>query len=355
MAHEFRSGAKLPEERRLAKQLGVSRFTIRQALSVLDAQGLVQRVPNKGTFVTGTGSQNRWFSSAPAILLVRAGPVAASTGPPPGTYYARIYDGVEQAAKSMGLELKVEGIVSPVSVPLQRYHPPQPSEVGGVLVCGTFDEQYISMFRSERAPVVAIDYWSSSLETDCVAVDVDAEASAIVDHLVSRGHTSLGFVGVVRYDRQRDIWELDPDIRRLLGSLRHYGPLRGIQMRDEWIVMHHEGWQGQTLRGLLASKPRPTAIVCFSDDPTRATMRALKEVNLRCPQDISLITRGEPNIDGRQITCLAGDPEEMGRLAVRLLVERMKGQRTCTVKLAVCTRLLQGTSTGPAPSRKTAR
>ena len=34
--------------------------------------------------------------------------------------------------------------------------PPSPGEVGGVVLCGTYDEQYIEMFRSEQVP---LDQW----------------------------------------------------------------------------------------------------------------------------------------------------------------------------------------------------
>ena len=52
---------------------------------------------------------------------------------------------------------------------------------------------------------------------------------------------------------------------------------------------------------------------------------------------------------GRQATCLASNSEQMGQAAVRLLLERMKGQRTEAVKLAVASRLVLGTTTSPPP------
>jgi GntR family transcriptional regulator len=48
---ELRVGDRLPAERELAEQLGVSRGTIRQALDALAARGLVERGVGRGTFV----------------------------------------------------------------------------------------------------------------------------------------------------------------------------------------------------------------------------------------------------------------------------------------------------------------
>jgi GntR family transcriptional regulator len=50
-SRELAAGERLPPERELAKGLGVSRMTVRQALGSLDARGLVERGVGRGTFV----------------------------------------------------------------------------------------------------------------------------------------------------------------------------------------------------------------------------------------------------------------------------------------------------------------
>lgn len=346
----FKAGSKMPEERLLVGQLKVSRCTVRAALEVLEAQGLVQRVANKGTYVIGTQLQPRWFSTAHSILLVRVGPQAAIT-PPPGSYYDRIYTGIERAVRSLGLDLKVENHQNPLHVPIADYRAPRPADVGGALICGTFDEQYINMFHSEGIPVVVIDYLSSSLETDCVIVDTDSEAAAAIEHLASRGHTSLGFVAMSRYDPIRKGHDYDPDVWRLLDALRRGTRRRRMEMRDEWTVLVPSGGSGpeEAMRAFVAMASRPTAVVCFDMDPVRRLLPALHEAGIRCPEEISVITRGEDQMEGRVVTCLSNTPELMGKEAVRLLLERMSGQRQRAVKVAISSRLVLGQTTGPAP------
>jgi len=50
-------GQKLPSERELMSQLGVSRAAVREALRVLEAQGLIEVQPGRGTHVINTTSQ----------------------------------------------------------------------------------------------------------------------------------------------------------------------------------------------------------------------------------------------------------------------------------------------------------
>lgn len=51
-AGNFQIGDRLPSERQLAEELGVSRMTVRQALSLLEEQGLIERLPGVGSFIS---------------------------------------------------------------------------------------------------------------------------------------------------------------------------------------------------------------------------------------------------------------------------------------------------------------
>ncbi len=57
---ELSEGSQLPAERDLAKQFGVSRTAVREAIKALQEKGLVDAFPGRGTFVTsGTSTSMR--------------------------------------------------------------------------------------------------------------------------------------------------------------------------------------------------------------------------------------------------------------------------------------------------------
>jgi GntR family transcriptional regulator len=83
-AGEFVAGARLPSEPELARRLGVSRSSLRSAITLLEADGLLRRMHGSGTFVTERPllrndlSQNFGVSD-----------LIAATGLEPGTTDAR--------------------------------------------------------------------------------------------------------------------------------------------------------------------------------------------------------------------------------------------------------------------------
>lgn len=57
---EWEVGSQIPTVEDLAKQCGVATMTIRQALDILDAEGLIERFRAKGTFVKEQPRQDLW-------------------------------------------------------------------------------------------------------------------------------------------------------------------------------------------------------------------------------------------------------------------------------------------------------
>lgn len=64
---EWKSGQKIPSESVLQTQFGVSRMTVRGVLNMLADEGLLHRVPGKGTFVT----ESKIATRSPAYQGIR--------------------------------------------------------------------------------------------------------------------------------------------------------------------------------------------------------------------------------------------------------------------------------------------
>jgi DNA-binding GntR family transcriptional regulator len=69
---ELGPGQRLPAERDMARQLGVSRMTVRQALAALADRGLVERGVGQGTFVSGAGKVDHQLGTVVGLTEVVA-------------------------------------------------------------------------------------------------------------------------------------------------------------------------------------------------------------------------------------------------------------------------------------------
>lgn len=111
-------GTPAPSERELVSQFGVARMTVRQALDALVVEGLLERMPGRGTFVARPRSQQRQVASFTEAVQ-RRGQVAEST-----TVLAR----VEQAGPGVARALEIEAGTSVV-------HWKRVRRAGGETIC----------------------------------------------------------------------------------------------------------------------------------------------------------------------------------------------------------------------------
>lgn len=155
-----------------------------------------------------------------------------------------------------------------------------------------------------------------------------------------------------RQEHGSDLREFDPDVWRLLTNVRHAAAMRRIQMRDDWVLMipSSKAAVDSSLRKYLSLRSRPTAILCFDDMAAVPLLRILPHCSPRCPEDISIVSRGSGDLPGRTVTRMVSNPRLLGRTATRILFERMSRQRAHPAKVALPCDLVPGSTTGPAPT-----
>jgi DNA-binding LacI/PurR family transcriptional regulator len=194
-------------------------------------------------------------------------------------------------------------------------------------------------------PVVAFDRVIDDPRVDAVSCDNEAGVRALTRHLVDLGHRRIAFVG--------------GRPRVATGSAR----LRGY--RD---AMHEAGLRTMVedadfradlaevaARRLLDRTARPTAMVVANNTMAVGTLRAIREADLRVPDDIALATVDDPvwaELVEPPITALAQPVRAMAEAAVRLALDRVAGQRVAgearpLVRLVLPMELRMRRSSGP--------
>ncbi|MBX3029969.1 MAG: LacI family DNA-binding transcriptional regulator [Chloroflexi bacterium] len=223
---------------------------------------------------------------------------------------------------------------------------PISDRLDGMIVMGLALEPAISDRLTVRGvPTVVVDAPSmafSSVRTD------DAEGGRIAArHLLDLGHRRIGYV-TERHGRHPVPLQADA---RLAGFQEIVDALgSGTGEVTVCAAAHDIEAARITAAGLLALRPRPTAIVGNDDLLAAGAMLAVRAAGLRIPEDMSVMGFDDGDLAaGLGLSTIRQPFEESGRSAADLLLHeraaRESPRRVVTLGLTLVPRL----TTGPAP------
>ena len=170
-------------------------------------------------------------------------------------------------------------------------------------------------------PVVAFDRVVDDPRADAVIVDNAEGARRATEHLTRAGHERIGFVGG---------W---PDIQT--GAERSAG--YAAAMRAAALTPRAADGEFRLDRGrlateeLLADCAGLTGLVVANNLMTVGALQAIRGRGLRVPDDLALVALDDPfwaELIEPPLTALAQPVRRMAEAAVRLLFERIEGQRS---------------------------
>ncbi|RKT53025.1 LacI family DNA-binding transcriptional regulator [Saccharothrix australiensis] len=211
----------------------------------------------------------------------------------------------------------------------------------------------LNAVRARGLPMVVIDQ-PVLPGTARVEVDDAGGARLAASHLRALGHTRIG---VLTFSLLPDGWTgLVPPARLAGGAFRvtrdRLAGYLDVVGRDApvWECAGSSRELGRTgARALLALAPRPTALLCASDELAFGALRAARDLGLRVPADLSVVgfddVPAAAHADPPLTTVrqpLAEKGRRAGELALRLLDGGRPGEPT---RLAV--RLVERDSTAP--------
>jgi LacI family transcriptional regulator len=190
-------------------------------------------------------------------------------------------------------------------------------------------------------PVVLTDLIAENDLASAVGADYSSGTRQALEHLAALGHRRIGFIGFPNSAKYQAYWQT---LDRL-----------DLSYKPEWVYFFQlpdpapgivAGYHAmQTL--LSSPGPRPTAVLATNDLVAMGTMEALNLAGIPVPDEISVI--GYDDLGGStkvQVTTIRSFPEEVGRTAVSVLIDRLAGRPTPKC-IAVATELMVRGTTGP--------
>lgn len=202
--------------------------------------------------------------------------------------------------------------------------------VDGIILATTGEASLsrTSLLSQSRVPVVLVDRAFDGLGLDAVVLNNRLAAHQATQHLIHRGHTRIGLLsGPTSVTTGAD--RLAGYREALLASQLHFesGLVREAGFREQQAY-------DATVELMRLPQP-PTAVFAANNLMAIGMMRALSDLGLRCPDDVSVISIDDfawANVFRPRLTTIAQPVREMGEMAVKLLTDRISGSRTGTGK-----------------------
>jgi GntR family transcriptional regulator of arabinose operon len=274
---EFLLGQKLPSENELTTQMGYSRQTIRQAMSLLEREGLTNRVQGSGTYVRST-SPKRVLTYNIAVITTYIGEYI----------FPDILHGIDSVFAKNGYTSMLSATRNRVDNERRILTDLLQKPIDGLIVEGTKTAlpnpniDLYSRFAEIGIPIVFINGFYPDLKNPIyVVADDRAGGYKACESLLKKGHTRIA--GIFKSD----------DIQ---GHRRYAGYTEALRSKGFSVDDDHVMWyttesrDNQISTSVMQTITDCTAVICYNDEVTLQLLKILAKHNLKVPQDIDIVS-----------------------------------------------------------------
>lgn len=206
----------------------------------------------------------------------------------------------------------------------------------GIVLMGRVFDSQLELIRRTTANIVYAGLNRINRGFDEVISDAYDATKTAMNYLLSLNHRKIGFLGSIPVEHcdccviNEHRYRAYCDTLALSNIAVNSGFVRSIQLNagDGYTAMSE----------IIESNMIPSAMFCANDLVAMGAIRAIRENNIDIPGDISVI--GIDNINLSEylhppLTTINVPKEELGRFAAKLLIDRIKTNRTipCCVTL----------------------
>lgn len=318
-AGAYESGAKLESENQLVQRYGYSRQTVRQALGVLENEGLIDRRRGSGTYLNGKKAQRERTYNVGVVATYLSDYI-----------FPLIIGGIEEVLTPRGYHITLGVTKNKIDDESRVLRSFMERNMDGLIIEGTksaFPNPNLELYRSlqeQEVPVVFFNGYYPDLENTVYVVTDDRKAGFdLTRHLIGCGCRKIGGIfksddmqGHRRYSGYTRAlseagWELDDDT--VLWYTTADEERFGHEDFDRYIFRHYRDCDG---------------IVCYNDKVASLLMSVLTSYGRKIPEDVRIGSFDNSRISElSKITSMNHPKAELGRAAAQRLLEMIETGR----------------------------
>ena len=316
---EISPGDKLPSENKLVSMYGVSRQTVRKALYDLEAEGYVYAVHGSGTYCSD-GVKLKSDSGDIAVVMTYLSDYI----------FPKVINGIDSVLSDNGYSIILKHTNNSRTREVQCLEEILQKNVDGVII----EPSKSNMFCRHKELYDKLDKYgipyifiqgSYSVMDDKVHVLLDDEQGEylLTKYLIELGHREI--LGVFKSDDSQGQNRHKGYVKALREAGIPYDPENVIWFYTEDRAIHPY----ESVQSIIKSGRKIDAIVAYNDQLAVHLIKALKEVGLKVPEDISITGYDNSQMassSGVRLTTIVHPQEELGKMAAELLLKMLKGE-----------------------------
>ena len=305
----------------LAQELGVSIATVSRALHSspeigLEMQKRVKELAKRLNYRPNPFAQSL-RKEAPKVIGVVVPNLVTH-------YYAAVLDGIEDEARRAGYSVISANTHEDFKDEQQAIDNFISLHVVGIIAClaqSTTDYTHFETLNDMGIPLVFFGRTCMTDRFSSVTANGDEAAQQATQHLIDTGSRRIAFIGGPNH--------LDMVRRRKHGYLEALRESR-IPIERELVVCDSIDYDValQNTIKLLQRPDRPDAIIAFNDILLFAAFNAIKQQNLRIPEDVALIGFTDDvhaQYTTPRLSAIEGQSFKIGQVACQLMLKNISG------------------------------
>ncbi|MEG0878901.1 MAG: substrate-binding domain-containing protein, partial [Oscillospiraceae bacterium] len=257
-------------------------------------------------------------------------------------FFAQLYQGIEAECQEQGYEMLIttlqrdsENFNMLLSQILNN------ASCGVIFLATEMTQEDMTLLENSAAPLLMLDNWPEKANCSALLIANTDSTCHAVEHLIENGHTKIGYLKCT--ERIKNFFY------RQEGYLRAHA-LHGLQVQGKYDVMLPPGTSAawKAMEEYLDTNPElPTAFFADNDNIALGALKAFEARGINVPKDISVV--GFDNLPFAEfcnppLSTVHVPKYEMGRMAVRMLLDSVNSRLDIKIKAQICTAFIKRNS-----------
>ncbi|MBN1298126.1 MAG: LacI family DNA-binding transcriptional regulator [Actinobacteria bacterium] len=270
---------------------------------------------------------------ARSLIKKRSGLVGIITTALNNEFYSEIIASIEESLNPQDYIIIVNSSNHDPVKELNVFRKSNSLFIDGIFLVGSsIKYDYVEKYNYRNIPVVLVNRGCQGKSYPTVTVNYLKAMKEIVSYLAETGHENIGYLGWAKDTESVSVEKFNGYIKGL--------KINGLKKDDNIVFLKDDIMRNsfeeayiflrQSLSGKPAEKLKMSALVCQTDHIAVGAIKALNELNLGVPEDISVTGFGNTSV-GRfsvpALTTVSVPKKEIGKLAAQTFLKLCGGKQ----------------------------